>query len=73
MGIAEKVKARQAKTYAKEDAVAPPDESCMAKIWRYFEVLLVRASFVMDLRRGGLAQNCKLASTSRASPTGSWP
>ncbi|EJK66953.1 hypothetical protein THAOC_12071 [Thalassiosira oceanica] len=41
MGIAEKVKARQAKTYAKEDAVAPPDESCMAKIWRYFEVLLV--------------------------------
>lgn len=59
MGIAEKVKARQAKTYAKEDAVAPPDESCMAKIWRYFEVLLVRASFVMDLCRG-LAQIANL-------------
>lgn len=41
MGIAEKVKARKAKKLAKEDAVAPPDESCMAKIWRYFGVILV--------------------------------
>jgi len=41
MGIASRVQAHRAKTLAREDAVAPPDEPCMAKSWRYFEVLLV--------------------------------
>ena len=71
MGIAARAKAHRAKTLVREDAVAPPDESCTAKSWRHFEVLLVRARFSCALALS--TESLTFFVFSRHLHRGSWP